>query len=52
MVGAEQARHGKSVLGEHLGEILKEVAGVQAAVVVEVELSDEAGHLVQQHNLL
>ena len=52
MVGAEEPGHGECILGEDLGQVLKQVAGIQAAVVVQVQLRDEAGHLVQQHNLL
>ena len=34
-------------LAEGLGQLIEQVGGVEAPVVVEVELGDEAGHLVE-----
>lgn len=51
-MGAEQPGHREGVLWEDLREVLKQVARVQSTVVVQVQLCDEAGHLVQQHDLL
>ncbi len=51
-MGAEEASQREGVLGEDLGQILEQIARVEAAVVVQVQLRDEARPLVQQHNLL
>ncbi len=51
-MGAEKAGQRKGVLGENLRQILEQIARVETAVVVKVQLRDEARPLVQQHNLL
>ena len=44
-MGGMQSSDGESVLGQHLDHVLKHVVGVHVAIVVEVELCDEARNL-------
>ena len=46
-MGGEHDGHQKGVLPQHLVELIEQVGGVEAPVVVEVKLGDEAGHLVE-----
>ena len=36
-----ESSEGESIFGEHLGQVLKDVGGVQVAVVVQIQLSNE-----------
>ena len=44
-VGGMQSSDGEGVFGQHLDHVLKHVVGVHVAIVVEVELCDEARNL-------